>query len=86
MQELVPIVSGLVAGSLLGFLRPSLRIPVGIAAAVVLGTLATIVTGEFRVSWGFLLVDIPLVGLAAVAGFVGMRALAGTLGRPTKTP
>ncbi len=73
LHELLPIASGLMAGSLLGLIRPSLRLPVGTAAAVVLGLLATVVSGEFRVSWAFLLIDIPLVGLAAVAGLVTMR-------------
>ncbi|HEX6130323.1 MAG TPA: hypothetical protein VF044_01245 [Actinomycetota bacterium] len=75
VNELLPIVSGLVAGALLGFLRPSLRLPVGIALAVVLGTLATVVSGEYRIGWEFLLIDIPLVGLCAVAGLVTARRL-----------
>lgn len=75
VDELLPIVSGLVAGALLGFLRPSLRLPVGIALAVVLGTLATVVSGEYRIGWEFLLIDIPLVGLCAVAGLVTARRL-----------
>ena len=73
LHELLPIASGFVAGSLLGLIRPSLRLPVGTALAVVLGVLATVVSGEFRVSWAYLLIDIPLVALAAVAGLVTMR-------------
>ena len=40
-----------------------------------LGTLATVVTGEFKLSWGYLLVDIPLVGLAAFLALVSVRHL-----------
>jgi hypothetical protein len=69
VQELLPIVSGLMAGSLLGYLKPSMRVPLGAASAVALGVLATVVTGEFRVSWAFLLIDIPLVAIAASAAF-----------------
>lgn len=75
VNELLPIASGLVAGALLGFLRPSLRLPAGIALAVVLGTLATVVSGEYRIGWEFLLIDIPLVGLCAVAGLLTARWL-----------
>jgi hypothetical protein len=75
VNELLPIASGLVAGSLLPLLRPSLRLPTGAALAVALGLLATVVSGEFKTSWGFLLVDIPLVALSAVAGFVTVARL-----------
>jgi hypothetical protein len=68
MGELVPILSGLAMGGLLGLLRPRLRLPLGAALAVVLGVLATVVTGEHAVSWAFVLVDVPIVALCAVAG------------------
>jgi hypothetical protein len=67
MFELFPIACGLLAGALVGLIRPSLRVPVGAALAIVLGTLATVLSGEFETSWGFLLVDIPLVALSATA-------------------
>lgn len=72
-NELLPIASGLVAGSLLALVRPSVQVPIGIALAVVLGVFATVVSGEFKVSWGFLLIDIPLVGIAAAAGLATVR-------------
>jgi hypothetical protein len=58
-----------------------LRLPVGTALAVVLGVLATVVSGEFRVSWAFLLIDIPLVALSAVGGLLTVRRL-----RPARAP
>ena len=73
MQELLPLVSGLAAGALLGLVRPGIRMPVGTLLAVLLGTFATVVTGEFAVSPGFLLVDIPLVALASVMGLALSR-------------
>jgi len=73
MQELVPLVSGLVVGVALGLVRPSLRWWIGALLAVALGVFATVVTGEFKTSWAYLLVDIPLVALASVAGLTLSR-------------
>ena len=75
MTELFPVACGLLTGALIGLIRPSLRIPVGASLAVVLGTLATVIAGEFRTSWGFLLVDIPLVAISATAAHAGLRVL-----------
>jgi hypothetical protein len=80
MHELLPIASGLLLGALLGLLRPSLRLPVGAAAAVCLGLVATVVSGEFRVSWGFLSIDIPAAALAAVAGLLVVQRARQTTG------
>ena len=75
MQERVPLVSGFALGLALGMLRPALRAPVGVLLAVALGVCATVVTGEFALSWVFVLVDIPLVALAALCGLgVARRA------------
>jgi uncharacterized membrane protein SpoIIM required for sporulation len=73
MQELVPLVSGFAVGVALGAFRPSLRLSLGAFLAVVLGVLATIVTGEFKTSWAFVLIDIPLVAVAAVCGLAVSR-------------
>jgi len=73
VQELLPIACGLVLGSALGLLRPATGIAVGIAGAVALGATATVLTGEFRISWEYLLVDIPLVACAAFAGMLVAR-------------
>jgi hypothetical protein len=50
---------------------------------VALGVLATVVSGEFRVSWEFLLFDIPLV---AVSAFLGPHRGAPRPRRPRRTP
>ena len=75
MQELVPIALGLLLGATLGYVRPSIRLPVGAALAVALGVFATVVTGEAKLGWEYLLIDIPLVAVCAAAGLVAGRRL-----------
>ena len=75
MQEIFPMLSGLDVGVVLGSFAPRVRLPLGVVAAVVLGTAATVISGEFRIGWQFLLIDIPLVGVFAAVGLVGSRAL-----------
>jgi dolichyl-phosphate-mannose--protein O-mannosyl transferase len=78
VSELLPIVSGLCLGSLLVLVRPRTRPVVAVAASIVLGTLATVASGEFRTSWDFLLIDIPLVAFFTCVGFFVTRRV-----RPT---
>jgi hypothetical protein len=73
MHELFPFACGLVLGAALGALRPGTRLPLGAAMAVVLGVTATVVTGEFKVSWDYELIDIPLVACAAFLGLLAAR-------------
>jgi hypothetical protein len=75
MDELFPIMSGLAVGALLGFVRPTMRFRVGAVLAVVFGVLATVLSGEVHISWGFLLIDIPLVAVSAFAGLALARRL-----------
>ena len=75
MSELLPIFSGLCLGSLLVLVRPRTRPSVAVAASIVLGTIATVVSGEFRTSWDFLLIDIPLVAFSTSIGFFVTRRL-----------
>jgi hypothetical protein len=35
--------------------------------SVMLGLAATVVSGEFRIGWEYLLIDIPLVGVSSAA-------------------
>jgi hypothetical protein len=76
MQELIPVGCGLLLGAVLGYLRPTMRLPVGAALAVVLGVCATVVTGEFKLSWDYVLVDIPLVALATFLSYASVRQVA----------
>jgi xanthosine utilization system XapX-like protein len=74
VEELLPLASGLVIGLILGLLRPSARVPVGAFLIVAFGVLATVVSGEYLISWSFLLIDIPLVaGSAAASLYVTHR-------------
>jgi hypothetical protein len=75
VNEIFPIVSGVLVGALLPLIRPQTRLVVGILAALVLGTLATIISGEYKIGWEFLMIDIPLVALCCTASFVTARAL-----------
>lgn len=75
MHELFPLFCGLLLGVGLGALRPGIRLPVGAALSVALGVLATVVAGEFEISWGFVLIDIPEVALAAFLGLTAVRQL-----------
>ncbi|HET6686209.1 MAG TPA: hypothetical protein VFH02_06760 [Jiangellaceae bacterium] len=75
MNELFPILSGLAVGTMLGLIRPQTRLVVAVVAAVVLGTIATVISGEYKIGWEFLLIDIPLVGVSSAAGFVILRAV-----------
>ena len=67
VEELLPVASGLVIGLILGLLRSSLRVPVGLGLIIAFGVLATVVSGEYLISWSFLLIDIPLVAVSAAA-------------------
>ena len=73
MHELLPILSGLLLGAALPLIRPQMRLEVGVGASVVLGTFATIISGEYRIGWEFLLIHIPLVALCSVIGFATAR-------------
>ena len=75
MTELFPIVAGLLCGLVLGSLTARRLVLVGLAFSVVAGVLATVVSGEWRISWAFLLIDIPLVAVSAVVGDLLSRSV-----------
>lgn len=74
MDELFPVVSGVVLGIVVAGLRPSLRLWVGVLLSVGLGMAATLVSGEFEAGWEYLLIDIPLVAVSAGVSFTMARA------------
>jgi len=82
VEELLPVASGLVIGSVLGLIRPSVRVAVGAILIVAFGVLATVVSGEYLLSWSFLLIDIPLVALSAAASLFVMHRLRSAPRRP----
>ena len=73
MSEIFPFFGGVLVGVMVAR-RP--RVPMAAAAvlAVALGTLATIVSGEFRLSWDYLYFDIPFVALTAAGTAVLVRS------------
>ena len=73
MDELFPVVSGVVLGIVVAGIRPSLRLWIGIPVSIVLGLAATVLSGEFEVGWEYLLIDIPLVGVSAGLSFTLAR-------------
>ena len=77
VHELYPIAAGLLLGSLLQFLRPSWRLPVGLAAAVAIGFSATVISGEYKIGWEFLAIDIPGAMIATAAGFLLTKRVRG---------
>jgi len=81
MDELFPIASGFLIGSFLGWLRPSMRKWVGALLALAFGVLATVISGEFRISWAYLLIDIPLVAFSASVGLIVSQRLRMSLRR-----
>ena len=74
MDELFPVVSGVVLGIVVAGLRPSVRLWAGVLLSVVLGMAATLVSGEFEAGWEYLLIDIPLVAVSAGVSFTLARA------------
>jgi hypothetical protein len=73
MTEFQPVGLGLLLGLAVGTARPSIGRAQCAALAIALGVLASVVTGEVEVSWSYVLVDIPLVALAAVVGQLATR-------------
>lgn len=69
LSELIPMGSGVAVGLLCSAMTPGRRrVLVMILLSALCGLAATVVSGEFLESWGYLLLDIPLtVGMAAAA-------------------
>jgi hypothetical protein len=63
----------LLLGALLGWMEPASRKRIGLSAALAVSFLATILSGEYRVSWGFLMLDTVLVIAAALASLVTLQ-------------
>jgi hypothetical protein len=75
MYELFPIAGGLLLGAVLSLIRPGMRLAAGAVASVALGALATVISGECRMGWEFVLIDIPLVAVSSLTGFATVRAV-----------
>ena len=77
MDELVPVVLGLVSGAFIWVATIGrIRLALSISAVLVAGLAATVLSGEYEQSWIYLMLDLAeaAVGMAAGA-FIGHRAL-----------
>jgi len=75
MEEILPLASGFVIGSLLTLVRRRVRLPLGAVLVGLFAAIATVASGEVRVSAWFVVIDLALVGAAAAAGFLAVGRL-----------
>ncbi len=68
--EAFPVVGGLVLGSVARLTYHATRRVSYVLALIVLAFCATVASGEFRQSWGYLLADLAIVSTAAVGAYV----------------
>jgi hypothetical protein len=68
MHEIFPIAAGVMVGLIaLRITSARLRTLAYVALSIIFGVTATAISGEFTITWAFLLIDIPLVMLSAAA-------------------
>jgi hypothetical protein len=72
-MEAFPIVAGFSCGLLVGATTGQWRVWQVAVVSVLLGFAATVLTGEWRTSWLFLIVDVPLVTGGALFGCLAAR-------------
>lgn len=76
MNELFPIVCGILTGVCCGGIRTThRRTAAWIALCVICGATATLVSGEYRLGWEYLCIDVPLVAGAAWGAMTLLRFL-----------
>jgi hypothetical protein len=73
MHEVLPLFLGVVAGGVLGLVTVRRRALVWLLVSAVIGGMSTFLTGEWKTSWAFVLLDIPLATAASAAGFLLAR-------------
>ncbi|MEZ4729326.1 MAG: hypothetical protein R3E79_19520 [Caldilineaceae bacterium] len=74
MSEVFPIVAGVVIGLAIQWIaQPRQRTLVLVGLSLLAGFTASFISGELFMSWDFLLIDIPLVFLAAVVTHLLVR-------------
>jgi hypothetical protein len=88
MEELVPIILGIILGALIGRSTTGIaRIVLSVAAVLVSGTGATILSGEYVESWVYLLLDFGEAALGLGLGFViAHRMLSGRTALSARRP
>jgi hypothetical protein len=80
-NELFPVIAGILIGLVMGGVTARKRPWAWLALSVLLGLAATVTSGEYQVSWEYLLIDIPLVAGASVVAFIASRVLLGSRSR-----
>lgn len=66
MQEIFPVAAGFISGLVVQKVRsPKLRTVTLVILCIIFGAIASFISGELSVSWGFLTVDAALVWLGA---------------------
>ena len=79
MDEVFPVVAGVVLGLASHWVvSPRIRASVLVILSLVLGTIASLISGELAISWGYVLIDVAQVLVAAfmtsvLAGVWGAR-------------
>ena len=71
--ELIPVLSGILLGMAVGFSPSHRSIVVGSLLAVLCGFLATVISGEYQLSWAYAALDIAQALGAAFAAFILVR-------------
>ncbi len=82
--EPVPVAAGVIVGLLVWRLVPArVRIAVAIGVAFPIGAVISWLAGELELSWGFILVDVGQVVLAALLVIAVATAPAAVRGSPS---
>ena len=74
MEEVFPVLAGVVVGLVTNALRRWLRVVVTGLLSVGFGTAAAWISGELSTSWGYLFIDSAQVGIAAIMTALLVRA------------
>jgi hypothetical protein len=68
MHEAFPVLAGVCVGLIaMRITNMRLRTLAFVVLSVIFGVAATTISGEFSIGWEFLLIDIPLVMVSAIA-------------------
>jgi hypothetical protein len=83
VNEIVPFLGGLLIGLL--YRRGNLSRIWAATAALAVAIIATIISGEFLISWAFLLIDVPIVLVSAAIGYLAWTVVEARRTRDTGT-
>ena len=75
MDELFPVILGIVVGLFVGFVPRRLRAATLAVASVCAGAAATILSGEYATSYAYLLIDLSEAGVGCAMGLLFARVV-----------